>query len=235
MAESPAPRPGRLYQDIARQIEALIQSGGYGVGDRLPGERDLAKRLGVSRPSVREALIALEVAGLIDVRIGSGIYVCLTGPPSAAKLADFLAGDPGPGPYEVLEVRRLVEGEAAFRAATKATPRQLLAIAATVKAMRDDIDQIAYRGDRADREFHLLIAEASGNGVLAAIVGELWATRSLPLWRRWVERTRTASMHLARVDEHRQIADFLQQRDAEAARAAMQKHILNVATRFAQE
>ena len=67
--------PRRLYRQIADQIRALIRSGEFAVGSRLPPERDLAKQLGVSRPSVREALIALEVEGLVDVRIGSGIYV----------------------------------------------------------------------------------------------------------------------------------------------------------------
>jgi DNA-binding transcriptional regulator YhcF (GntR family) len=67
--------PRRLYRQIAEQIRGLIRSGEYRPGARLPPERDLAKQLGVSRPSVREALIALEVEGLVEVRIGSGIYV----------------------------------------------------------------------------------------------------------------------------------------------------------------
>ena len=67
--------PRRLYRQIADQIRSLIRSGEFAAGARLPPERDLAKQLGVSRPSVREALIALEVEGLVEVRIGSGIYV----------------------------------------------------------------------------------------------------------------------------------------------------------------
>jgi DNA-binding FadR family transcriptional regulator len=67
--------PRRLYRQIADQIRGLIGSGEFPAGSRLPPERDLARQLGVSRPSVREALIALEVEGLVEVRIGSGIYV----------------------------------------------------------------------------------------------------------------------------------------------------------------
>src|SRR5438034_11600799 len=71
--------PRRLYRQIAEQIRALIRSGEFVAGSRLPPERDLAKQLGVSRPSVREALIALEVEGLVEVKIGSGIYVLGSG------------------------------------------------------------------------------------------------------------------------------------------------------------
>ena len=66
----------RLYRQIADQIAGLIERGEYAVGARLPPERDLAKQLGVSRPSVREALIALEVEGKVEVRVGSGVFVC---------------------------------------------------------------------------------------------------------------------------------------------------------------
>src|SRR6478672_2477976 len=93
----------RLYRQIADQIAALIDRGEYGVGQRLPPERDLAKQLGVSRPSVREALIALEVEGYVEVRIGSGVYVVERTPRAAS--VEPLAEDSGP--FELIKARWL--------------------------------------------------------------------------------------------------------------------------------
>src|SRR5512132_3751185 len=89
----------RLYRQIADQIAALIDRGEYGAGERLPPERDLAKQLGVSRPSVREALIALEVEGYVEVRVGSGVYVVGNVPRASASMpADS-------GPFELIRAR----------------------------------------------------------------------------------------------------------------------------------
>src|SRR4249920_568367 len=93
--------PRRLYRQIADQIRTLVRSGEFPPGSRLPPERDLAKQLGVSRPSVREALIALEVEGLVEVRIGSGIYVLA---PSLSPNANG-HGDSPAGPFELLRAR----------------------------------------------------------------------------------------------------------------------------------
>ena len=88
--------PRRLYRQIADQIRGLIRSGEFAAGARLPPERDLAKQLGVSRPSVREALIALEVEGLVEVRIGSGIYVLA---PVGGAAGASAANDATAGPF----------------------------------------------------------------------------------------------------------------------------------------
>src|SRR5450432_2027828 len=104
--------PRRLYRQIADQIRTLVRSGEFTPGERLPPERDLARQLGVSRPSLREALIALEIETLLDVRVGSGIYV--TQPDEPRRNAE-LAG--ASGPFEVIRARRLIEGECAALAA----------------------------------------------------------------------------------------------------------------------
>jgi DNA-binding FadR family transcriptional regulator len=232
-AERPTGASPRLYQMIARRIDEMIRNGGYTIGDRLPGERELAQRLGVSRPSVREAVIALEVAGVVEVRTGSGVYVRSSGPSRNAQRRDFPGADLGPGPYEALEVRRLLEGEAAFRAATRLDARAVAQLCASIEAMRDDPSPVPARGDVGDRAFHELIAIASGNSVLVMMVRELWDARALPLWRRWIERTRTAAMHRERVEEHVWIAERLAARDGAGAREAMHHHIDQVARRFA--
>ncbi len=121
----------RLYRQIAEQLSALITSGEFAIGQRLPSERELAASLGVSRPSVREALIALEIAGRVEVRVGAGIYVAAPHP--------IAVSDPdteGQGPFELLRARWVIEGEVAALAARLATPEDLLAIRSAVEEMR---------------------------------------------------------------------------------------------------
>src|SRR3954462_8123045 len=101
--------PRRLYRQIAEQLRALIRPGEYDVGARLPPERDLAQQLGVSRPSVREALIALEVEGLVEVRMGSGIYVRPFADASPRQIT-------AEGPLETIRARELIESELAAHA-----------------------------------------------------------------------------------------------------------------------
>ena len=122
--------PRRLYRQIADQIRELIRAGEFVAGSRLPPERDLAKQLGVSRPSVREALIALEVEGLVEVRIGSGIYVL--GPGLKVESDDAVA--PGvdrdevhamAGPFELMRARYTIESECAALAAKSAKKTQV--------------------------------------------------------------------------------------------------------------
>src|SRR3954468_7697780 len=123
----------RLYRQIADQIAALISRGEYGAGQRLPPERELAEKLGVSRPSVREALIALEVEGKVEGRVGSGVFVT-QGKPSRAALS--VAGLPeGEGPFELLQARIVIEGEVAAMAAHGASKADQEAIDAAVEEL----------------------------------------------------------------------------------------------------
>src|SRR5512140_1948749 len=110
----------RLYRKIARQLSDLIDAGEFAPGQRLPAERELAKQFGVSRPPVREALIALEVEGKVEVRVGAGVFVAQPGPAARAALSDE-----GEGPFELIRARRLVEGETAACAAREATPGEI--------------------------------------------------------------------------------------------------------------
>ena len=113
--------PRRLYLQIADQVRSLIAAGEFPPGSRLPAERELAKRFGVSRPSMREALIALEVEGYVDVRPGSGIIV--TTPNSAAP-----DGSGDEGPLEILRARSLIEGAIAAEVARDMKPKDIAAL-----------------------------------------------------------------------------------------------------------
>src|SRR5450432_4690522 len=151
--------PRRLYRQIADQIRTLVRSGELTAGSRLPPERDLARQLGVSRPSVREALIALEVEGLVDVRIGSGIYV-LNGGRANSGAGEVEAAA---GPFELLRARWVIEGECAALAAKSAKKARIAAIEEALEQMQHALDNDK-QPVSADRLFHLRIAEATGNG-----------------------------------------------------------------------
>src|SRR5216110_1658100 len=105
--------PRRLYEQIAQTLSKDIADGKYEVGQRLPSERELAQNFKVSRPTVREAIIALELDGLVEVRLGSGVYVMSRQPPGGREGAKDI------GPFELLEARHAIEGEAAALAAVR--------------------------------------------------------------------------------------------------------------------
>jgi DNA-binding FadR family transcriptional regulator len=222
-----AVEPQRLYRRIAEQIARLIKRGEYKVGARLPPERDLARLLKVSRPSVREALIALEVEGFVEVRVGSGVYVKTSGP--TLRSAATLPSDSGP--FELISARRLIESECAALAARSAGPAEVRRMRSALAAMDRD-----RRSDRMplenDRRFHLEIAEASGNGALSLAVRTLWDQRTGPLFLRLEHHFDTPVLWDAAIAEHTAIVDAIEAHDAGGARGAMRRHMDHAARRF---
>jgi DNA-binding FadR family transcriptional regulator len=218
--------PRRLYRQIADQIRTLIRAGEFSAGARLPPERDLARQLGVSRPSVREALIALEVEGLVEVRIGSGIYVLDAmrngGHPEHQALA---------GPFELLRARWVVEGECAVLAAKSARKAQIAAIDESLELMQKEME-----GDtpavNADRLFHLRVAEGTGNGALVQVVRMLWEDRTGPLYKQLEDHYDSPQLWDAALAEHRAVVKAIAAREPAAARGAMQRHLNQAYKRF---
>ena len=224
--------PRRLYRQIADQIRGLIRSGEFGAGARLPPERDLAKQLGVSRPSVREALIALEVEGLVEVRIGSGIYV-LAGNGAANGAHAPSSQDATAGPFELLRARYVIESECAALAAKSAKKSQVAAIEAAL----DDMERERRDGKQplgADRLFHMRIAEATGNGALVHVVKLLWDERTGPLYQQLEHHYDSPELWTAALAEHRAVLRAIAGHDAAAARAAMQRHLNQAYKRFSK-
>lgn len=211
--------PRRLYRQIAEQLRGLIRSGEFAVGSRLPPERDLAVQLGVSRPSVREAVIALEVEGLVEVRVGSGIHVLARDPaPSAAPVdAPF-------GPFEVIRARQVLEGELAALAARQMTGEQLAGLRQALAVMADDVAQ-GRSPSRGDRQFHLSIAEAADNGPLLRTVAELYDERNTPLFEQLGHHYETGPTWRLALAEHQAVADAIAAADADGARRAMHSHL----------
>jgi DNA-binding FadR family transcriptional regulator len=217
--------PRRIYHQIAEQIAAMIASGELAPNARLPSERDLALRLGVSRPPVREALIALEVEGLVDVRMGSGVYVRQEAASRASTWRARKAGEIGP--FELLEARRMVESTIAAQAAKNATAEQLESIQETVDAIRNDDQRYDLRHP-ADRLFHVRVAEAAGNTALVLLTNVLWDLRDGALHRRIEEHFSTRELRDRSNQDHADILAALRAHDSTAAAALMRRHLNRV-------
>lgn len=219
--------PQRLYRQIAEQLRGLIGAGEFCVGARLPAERDLARQLGVSRPSVREALIALEVEGWVEVRTGSGVYVLdRRPPPSAPPVAE-----PEWGPLELIRARRVVEGETAAIAAMQRKRVHVDAMSRAIHDMREMAERevMPLEGDRA---FHLAIAQACDNSVLSETVQGFWDSRRRPIFTRLGGYFETVASWRKAIAEHETIRDAIAERDAQAAREAMHAHMDRSHQRF---
>jgi len=214
----------RLYRQIADQIAQLIESGEFLPGTRLPAERELATSLGVSRASVREAIISLEIAGLVEVRVGTGIFV--TSPARASAIGE----DAGPGPFELLQARKLIEGEIAALAAAKASAEDLDALQECVARMEAHVDDFAVR-EASDRDFHLHIAKATQNGSLELVIQNLWDQRA-ELWRRTQRHFHTAELAHKTIRDHAAILAAIAARDGDGAREAMHRHLTRVVREF---
>ncbi|MEQ8177690.1 MAG: FadR/GntR family transcriptional regulator [Amphiplicatus sp.] len=206
----------RLYHSVARNILDMIESGAYPPGTRLPGERELAEKFGVSRVVVREAEISLEAIGRVQIKVGSGVYVR-----NGADTIGLIL--PSVTPFELTQTRLLFESECAALAATVITDAQLDELEGTIeqmgKAAHDSPD-----GENADRDFHLLIAKATGNAANVFFLQTLWRMRTEI---EAVKRVYTAVCHedsSHRVNEHSIVMKALRARDPNAARVAMRGH-----------
>ncbi|WP_426442797.1 FadR/GntR family transcriptional regulator [Bradyrhizobium genosp. P] len=217
----------RSYHRVALDIMQLIEDGEVNVGERLPSERALADRFEISRTSVREAIIALEIRGIVEVRGGSGIYVCGTEP------ADFLLHDATPSPFELLGARLLIEPEIAAVSAVRAKDTDLNKISAALRELRQTMrDKQA--NEAADRRFHVAIAEGTGNSVLVQMVTSVWDKVRGAMWLKLEEHFHTPALRQATMEDHQRIFAVLAARNPEESRAAMRMHIERVMREFAQ-
>lgn len=220
MSDTHAKSQDRLYQDLARGLLEELASGRYAVGARLPAERELAATYHVSRPTVREAMIALEVQGLVEVRVGSGAYVRRL--PGREDIPGFNITA-----FELTEARLIFEGEAAALAATQIMDDELAEIERLVDAIAQE-NLAANGAERADRDFHLAIAKATRNTAIFNAIEHLWELRSTsPEAALLHEKARSANIKPV-VDEHRAVLIALRSRDPAAARTAMRAHLSQV-------
>ncbi len=226
---SPDQEPQRLYRQLAQQLRDWVVASGFAPGDRLPAERDLAVQWGVSRSSLREAVIALEVEGAIEVRTGSGIYVTPLALNPAPRPATTGPGDWGP--MEVMQARELIESEMAALAAAHASRSDLQALAKALTLMKKDIgrNQVPREGDEA---FHMAIAKACGNSVLLDTLHGYWQARSGALFERLSDYFEKPASWQTALAEHETIYQALCAHDAVAAKRAMKHHLKQTHKRY---
>ena len=212
---------------VARQLVGLLTAGDLAPGSRLPSERVLAERLEVGRSAVREALAALEILGIVQIRPGSGTY--LRGGmsdllPTTLSWGLMLASN---RTRELLEIRSSLERTAAILAAQRATPEQLAELGTYLDRQREALDYPDAFID-ADVRFHVLLARSAGNDVLADLLQSLRSMLSV-----WVgRRVRTRQATEAAYDEHRAIFDALRERDVAAVQRAMDEHMATASARI---
>ena len=216
----------KLSSAVIRQIEELILRGVLRPGERLPGERDLSDRLGVSRPSLREAVADLEARGLLEARAGAGIYVTeVLGSAFSDALVQLFAKH-DEAVFDYLSFRRDMEGLAAERAAKYGTDADLQVIQALFDKMvaahgkRNPEDEA-----RLDADFHLAIIEASHNVIMLHMMRSMYQLLREGVFYNRMIMFRQRTTREALLDQHRAINDALQARDPAAARAAIETHL----------
>jgi len=207
----------RLYHKVANQLLELIDSCVFPPGSRLPGERDLAEKFGVSRVSIREAEISLQAQGRIDIRVGSGAYV-LDGSGLMGQ------GVPKVGPFELTEARALFESETAALAAPIITDEALTELERYVDIIAGTVKGGDISHEEADRLFHLTIAKATNNAAIIFTIETMWKMRADALEIQRVYSALSDNDADYRENEHRAILDALKLRDSAGARAAMRAH-----------
>lgn len=222
----------RRYLEVVEEVLQAIGVGSISAGDRLPSERQLADRCNASRSSVREALLVLEVSGVVQVRAGAGYFVNKVG--SGSGLAALLSTEFSP--RELLQVRQIIEPAVARLCALQAGGEDLHRLMTLNDARRDsvissteDIDRFVATG----LAFHRELAGACGNGILTVLVNQLVDTKSRPL-ALLVDSigARDPAIRVQQVEEHAAILEAIRKGQANAAAEAMASHLDAIATRI---
>jgi GntR family transcriptional regulator, transcriptional repressor for pyruvate dehydrogenase complex len=215
----PVLRP-RLYEQVVSQIQEWIAENGLEVGDRLPPERELASRLGVSRATISQALVAMEVVGMVSVRHGDGVV--LIEPAGSTKVVSALRRHAQQLP-EIIEAREALETKLAALAAERRTTSDLAAIDEALEVMERDI-AAGGRGVEGDELFHAAVTAAGHSALLARLMAEI----SELIKESRIESLSQPDRPLNSLRGHRRIAEAIRARDGEAAAVAMQDHITMV-------
>ncbi|SER63605.1 transcriptional regulator, GntR family [Faunimonas pinastri] len=208
----------KLYVQIADQITDLIGRGEFKPGQQLPSERELAQKLGVSRPTVREAIIALEIAGLIEVRVGVGAFVR-----ERREMSKLPASDHSP--LEIMQARMVVEPEVAALAALNMTGQGFVALKSVLSDMKEETGRGRW-SQESDRKLHLNLAEHCGNQPLNEIVHRLWDEREEELSGRFHQHMGSLAVVLKTIlRQHTKLVEAVCNRDPALARMSMHEHL----------
>jgi DNA-binding FadR family transcriptional regulator len=234
-ARLPQLEPVRLYRQIADLISDRIDQGLFPIGTLLPAERELAQQLGVSRTSVREALIALEVSGKVSIRVGHGVQIleALPQPDPAVRVGGMAEWDIGP--IQLMEARLHIELRTAELAAANRTEVNLERMREAMELQAGAVAVGVPQYRRGDRNFHVEIARAGGNAAFAFVVASLWDNLSRPLFDKFEELLTGPDRPTKTMQEHHRIFDAIATRNQEAAREAMKYHLEAVLFAFSRD
>lgn len=219
----------RVYMQIVDQIINLIRRGEFPDGAQLPPERELAEQLGVSRASLREALSALQILGLVETKPGQGTFICAEKIPSLLQFDASWLYEDEESPFTILQARKTVEPHIAALAATQRSE-------AALKRLEEILDSVeADPSDRnifteGDRKFHKAIAEATGNPVLLSMMWIVYELMGQKLWLALMMDSTLATPGRLQeaLAEHRRIYEAIKAQDKEAAAARMREHLESV-------
>jgi GntR family transcriptional repressor for pyruvate dehydrogenase complex len=209
-----------LTRDICQKLASHLVRGDWKEGDRVPSERDLSQRLGVGRASLREALKALEMIGMIETRLGEGTFVCKRSEFLSRPLLWAIASSFESEIDELFEARHLLEVELAGRAAERATPEDLELITLHLRAMEASLEsQSAFL--EADLDFHLAVGNSAHNRILR---NALELIRNL--MREWMAQAlQLPAVNAEALEQHTAIFQAIARQDPAGARAAMADHL----------
>ncbi len=214
----------KSYMLIVDQLKALISSGEITIGEKLPPERILAEKFGVARPTVREALSALEVLGIVEVQVGSGAYVKNIPQADSPALLNQLTQEPSP--LDLFEVRKAIEPLSVVKAAEHARDDDIQKLREIVLSMEKDLKEDIFSLEQ-DRDFHFSLARATHNAHIVEIMRYIVTAMQKPIWQKYIMKNIAIEGHKAMyVTTHRQILEAIETHNSEKARSLMIDHLL---------
>lgn len=213
----------RLYIKVSHEIRELLFLRDFKEGDRLPSETELSKVLGVSRTTIREAIVALEVSGVLAVKRNVGAVVLNLSGELPSQVINSEAG-----PFEQIQVRLLLEPEAARLAAIHRTTQQCDCMEKAIEMMVDE-NQAGFETEEGDMQFHLMIAKASKNSLLESHIESLWEMRHQgKLWPQLQQSVDVNTTRTRAVFEHMLILESIRSQKPDGAQQVMMKHLSSV-------
>lgn len=220
-------KPKKIYEEIVSQLQRMIIEGKYNPGDKLPSEREMAEVLNVSRPSVREAITALAAMGILEVRPGEGTFVAHTSDRETIQSLSMILAVERNSLAELMEVRRILECEAAAMAAQRATEADIALMEDLLNGMKDTA-QRREQGVEFDLQFHFAVAQATHNRVLHRLVNTLDEMMHQTFISNRQEMYSSPGVAKRIISEHEAILEGIKSRQPKTARNGMSSHLSHV-------
>ncbi len=221
-------RTKRVYMHIVDQIIGLVRQGQFTAESQLPPERELAEQLGISRASLREALSALQLLGVVETRSGQGTFVCADAPSTILRLDASLLYQDLESPFAILQARQAVEPGIAAIAARQRSNEAMQRLV-EIQGLAESDPHGKYLSSEGDRSFHLAVAEATENPVLVSMMSTVYELMGQKLWLLLRDATASAPDRLRQYAmQHRRVCKAIESQDAEAAASCMREHLESV-------